>query len=167
MLPEITTVSAQLTLNTNMFNNVLKDIDDKKACTQIAEHVNHLTWIAGHLVNNRYFLASQLGAQKEFAYMQTFTDFNAPPPHNRALAPSVNYPAIDSLSANWQEISPLLLDGLNNVTAEKMAEKFAFRLPTGDDFAALLSFFASHEAYHIGQMSTIRRFLGLGPMAFV
>jgi len=166
MLPQLESLVMQFELNTRLFNNVLKEVDETKATTIIAEHVNHLTWIAGHLTINRYFLASQFGVQKEFPYVQTFSDPTAPPPHNRALAPSVEYPPIAELITLWNNISPLLVDGIKNIPAEKLEEKFAFRLPTGDSFYALLSFIVSHEAYHIGQMSTIRRFLGLGPMAF-
>jgi len=167
MVASITPVIAQLKLNTNLFNNVLKGVDDSLACKQIAGQVNHLTWIAGHLVNNRYFLASQLGIVKEFEYKDTFTDFTAPPPFNRALSASVEYPAISTLSAKWAEISPLLVDAVAGVTEEKMAEPFFIQLPTGNTMEALFSFFTSHEAYHVGQMSTIRRYLGLGPMDFV
>lgn len=166
MLPQLESLALQFNLNARLFNNVLKDIDEAKACTIIGDDINHLTWIAGHLAGNRYFLASQLGVQKEFPYMQAFVDPAAPPPHNRALAPTVDYPPLSDLVALWNDISPLLADAVKAAPAEKLEEKFAFRLPTGDSFYALLSFFVSHEAYHIGQMSTIRRFLGLGPMAF-
>lgn len=166
MLPQLESLAIQFELNTRLFNNVLKDVDEAKASTIIAEHVNHLTWIAGHLTINRYFLASQFGVQKEFPYTQTFSDPTAPPPYNRALTPAVEYPPIDTLTGLWNNISPLLVEGVKAAPAEKLAEKFAFRLPTGDSFYALLSFFVSHEAYHIGQMSTIRRFLGLGAMSF-
>lgn len=164
MVALVKPVIAQLKMNTSIFNGVLKDVNDSLACKQIAEHINHLTWIAGHLLNNRYFFASQLGLDKEFEYKDAFTDFTAPPPFNRAISPLVNYPAIDSLSAKWNEISPLMIDAAAGVTEEKMAEPFFIQLPTGNNMEALFSFFAIHEAYHIGQMSTIRRYLGLGPI---
>jgi len=162
MVASVKPVIAQLKMNTNILNGVLKNIDDSLACKQIAEHINHLTWIAGHLVNNRYFFASQLGVTKDFEYTNTFTDFTAPPPFTRALSPSVEYPSISALSARWNEISPLMIDAVAAVTEEKLAEPFFIQLPTGNTMEALLSFFAIHEAYHVGQMSTIRRYLGLG-----
>lgn len=164
MVASVKPVIAQLKMNTNIFNGVLKGVDDNLACKQIAEHINHLTWIAGHLVNTRYFFASQLGVANEFEYKDTFTDFAAPPPFNRALSPLVDYPSIIALSTMWNEIAPLMIEAAAAVTEEKLAEPFFIQLPTGNNMEALFSFFVIHEAYHIGQMSTIRRYLGLGPI---
>jgi uncharacterized damage-inducible protein DinB len=157
-------VLQQFTLNTKLFNNVLQDIPDDAGSEQMNEHVNHLQWIAGHLVNARY--APFFGLNLSFPYYELYTDLTQPPPHNRKIDPSLVYPSLSELKKYWNEISPPFLEALSKLNEEQLATDIPFGVPTGKNFLALLNFIASHESYHIGQMSIIRKYLGKSAMSY-
>ncbi len=166
-MPSILPVTKQLILHTKLFNNVLDGITDDEALQQINSHTNHLKWIAGHLTNIRFNITAMAGVQKAFPYHDLYVDMTQPPPHNRKLDASLPYPAMAELKALWSEISPIFTDAIANLSAEQLAMKMPFAVPTGDTFEGAISFIGSHEAYHIGQMSIIRRFVGQSAMSYM
>jgi len=58
-----------------------------------------------------------------------------------------------------------MLGQLNGITEEQVEAKAPFSLPIGgDSMLSVYGFVAAHEAYHIGQMSMLRKQLGHPPM---
>ncbi|HWB26004.1 MAG TPA: DinB family protein [Chitinophagaceae bacterium] len=161
-----TAVNQQFMLHTKLFNNVLSGITDEQAEVQLTEHINHLRWIAGHLTNIRYNVSTMMGVQKPFPFHDLYVDMTQPPPHNRKLDTALQYPTLSELKTCWDEISPIFTGAISNLSAEQLAMPLPFRVPTGDTFFDALNFMGSHEAYHIGQMSIIRRHLGLDAMSY-
>jgi len=159
-------VVKQFELQTRLFNNVLEDIEDIKGSKRLSEHVNHLQWIAGHLTNSRYGLAAGLGIKAMFPYKEQYTDPSQPPPHNRPLSASVKYPSLTDIKKSWNDLAATFTGKLSGLKDEQLASGIPFPVPTGKTYQDLLSFIASHESYHIGQMSIIRKYLGLSAMSY-
>jgi uncharacterized damage-inducible protein DinB len=165
-MSSIQPVIKQFDLQTRLFNNVLEGIEDIKGSKRLSEHVNHLQWIAGHLTNSRYHLASGLGIKASFPYEDQYTDPSEPPPYNRAISASVKYPSLTEIKKSWNELAATFTEKISGLSEEHLASAIPFPVPTGKTFQDLLSFIASHESYHIGQMSIIRKSLGLSAMSY-
>jgi DinB superfamily len=165
-MSSIQPVIKQFELQTRLFNNVLEGIEDIKGSKRLSDQVNHLQWIAGHLTNSRYHLAPGLGIKASFPYEDQYTDPSEPPPYNRAISASVKYPSLTEIKKSWNELAATFTEKISGLSEEHLASAIPFPVPTGKTFQDLLSFIASHESYHIGQMSIIRKSLGLSAMSY-
>jgi hypothetical protein len=159
-------VTKQFILHTKLFNNVLEGIEDRKGSDRLSDYVNHLQWISGHLTNSRYHLAPLLGLIGHFPYAEVYTDLSQPPPHNRAIDPSVKYPSLTEIKKSWNEYAAGFADKISALNSEQLEAETPVNVPTGNTLSDLLSFISSHESYHIGQMSIIRKSLGLPAMSY-
>ncbi|HEY2648620.1 MAG TPA: DinB family protein [Puia sp.] len=165
-MSSIQSIAKQFALQSRLFNNVLEGIEDIKGSKRLSDHVNHLQWIAGHLTNSRYALAPGLGIPGSFPFKDLYTDPTQPPPHNRALSESIRYPPLTEIIKSWNELAPAFTEKISGLPDEQLGTAIPFPVPTGKTFEDLLSFIASHESYHIGQMSLIRKYLGLDAMSY-
>lgn len=165
-MSSIQPVIRQFDLQTRLFNNVLEGIEDVKGSKRLNDHVNHLQWIAGHLTNSRYGIASGLGIKAGFPYKEQYSDPSEPPPYNRAISATVKYPSLTEIKKSWNDLAVTFTEKISGLSDEQLASGIPFPVPTGKTFQDLLSFIASHESYHIGQMSIIRKSLGLSAMSY-
>lgn len=165
-MSSIQPVTKQFILQTRLFNNVLEGIEDRKGSDRLSDYVNHLQWISGHLTNSRYHLGPALGLSGHFPYEEVYTDLSQPPPHNRAVDPSIIYPSLTEIKKSWNEFAPGFAEKISGLTNEQLETETPARVPTGKTMSDLLAFIASHESYHIGQMSIIRKSLGLPAMSY-
>jgi hypothetical protein len=165
-MSSIQPVIKQFELQTRLFNNVLEGIEDVKGSERLSDQVNHLQWIAGHLTNSRYGLAPGLGIRVSFPYKEQYSDPSEPPPHNRTISAAVKYPSLTEIKKSWNELATQFTEKISGLSDEQLASGISFPVPTGKTFQDLLSFIASHESYHIGQMSIIRKYLGLSAMSY-
>ena len=75
------------------------------------------------------------------------------------------YPQPEELVAKWEEISEVLLDRLNALTEEDLAAPPTARVPSTDaTLRGAIGYFSLHEAYHVGQMGYVRKWLGKTPI---
>ncbi|HLA57972.1 MAG TPA: DinB family protein [Puia sp.] len=165
-MSSIQPVVKQFELQTRLFNNVLEGIEDVKGSERLSDHVNHLQWIAGHLTNSRYGLAPGLGIQASFPFKEQYTDPSEKPPYNRTISASVKYPSLTEIKKSWNDLATQFTEKVSGLSDEQLASSIPFPVPTGKTFRDLLSFITSHESYHIGQMSIIRKYLGLSAMSY-
>jgi hypothetical protein len=165
-MSSIQPVSKQFALHSKLFNNVLEGIEDIKGSKRLSERVNHLQWIAGHVTNSRYRFTAPLGLEMSFPYADCYNDFTQPPPFNRIIDSSVKYPSLTEIKKYWNELAPVFVERISGLTAVQLESESAIAVPTGKSLLDLFSFIASHESYHIGQMSIIRKYLGLSAMSY-
>jgi uncharacterized damage-inducible protein DinB len=165
-MSSIQPISKQFALQTKLFNNVLEGIGDNQGSERLSEYVNHLQWIAGHLANSRYRFAPMLGLQTVFPYAEKYTDPSAPPPHNRAIDTSIKYPALHEIKKSWNDLAAGFVEKISGLSSGQLETETPITVPTGKTMSDLLAFLSSHESYHIGQMSIIRKNLGLSAMSY-
>ena len=103
----IKTLSGQFALHNRLFNNVLEDIEDPKGAVQMNDEVNHLQWIAGHLTNARYGVGFVIGLNIPFPYVDLYRDPTKPPPSNRTIDKSLNYPSLTEIKKYWNDFSSI------------------------------------------------------------
>jgi DinB family protein len=166
-MSSIQIIAKQFALHNRLFNNVLEGIADSKGNERLSDAVNHLQWIGGHLANSRYNFVPVLGITESFPYKELYTDPSQPPPNNRAIDESVNYPSLSETLKYWNILAVPFVDNIEKLSDAQLAGELPFGTPIGDKtLLGLLGFLASHESYHIGQMSIIRKYLGLSAMSY-
>ncbi len=166
-MSSIQIIAKQFALQTRLFNNVLEGVEESQGAKRMSEHVNHLQWIAGHLTNARYNYAPIIGLSEIFPYKELYMDPTVPPPNNRAIDASINYPTLGEILKYWNFYSPAFVEAISKLSDAQIAVELPFGTPIGDkSMIGFLGFLVSHESYHIGQMSLIRKYLGLDAMSY-
>jgi hypothetical protein len=83
------------------------------------------------------------------------------------IDPKIKYPSLSKISELWNVLAPSFVNALSKVSDEQAAAVMPFGTPINDDsFIGFFGFLISHESYHIGQMSLVRKYLGLSAMSY-
>ena len=151
-------------MHTQTFENVLTGVTEEDARERINGTTNHIIWMVGNLVNNRFWLAAMLGEDRQDPHEELFKD-------SRALDESLSYPTLATLKNEWHSISPLLYEKLLSVQDEALNES----LETGmgipfirENRMNAIGMCIGREDYLFGQIGLMRRILGYKgtPMKF-
>src|ERR1044071_6907038 len=93
-------------LNTRLFNNTLAGVTEEQSSERISSHSNSFKWIATHTVWARYNTLMFLGNPVPNPYPGLFENFK---PYDTAD----KYPTLEELKKQWENVSALLNDTLN------------------------------------------------------
>jgi uncharacterized damage-inducible protein DinB len=130
-------------------------IDQEDSLVAAAQGGNCMNWVLGHIVSTRNGLLSVLG--KEAAWTSEKADR-----YGRGTEPiqdGKEAAALDELLTVFNASQETILKGLAEIPAERFAEPAPFS-PTGKEdetVGSLVAALAFHEAYHAGQLGTLRR----------
>jgi hypothetical protein len=156
---ETTTVSNRMLslltlydMHSSFFTKALDGVSDDKAHDRLNTKANHIAWLTGSLVQQRYELAVMLGIEKKQASNELFAN-------NKGIEDGVSYPPLESFKKDWGTITPELRGALINVTDEKLDGKIDMG-GMAMSFYELVSFIIYREANCIGQLALWRRLLG-------
>lgn len=158
----------QFELGTRLYCNVLDNVSEEDASVRIHDTSNHLKWIAGHLLTIRNRNAIRIGAAVQpFVHADKYAVNGMPPPNARALDVAIAYPSIGEIRDEWSACSGPFVAAVDALSDEQLRTEASFSTPIGGKTTLEnLAFMAYHEAFHIGQMSIIRKSIGLTPMSF-
>jgi uncharacterized damage-inducible protein DinB len=140
---------------------LLEDIPEDKLCHAPSPGANHACWVMGHMVTtDDYFLATVGGKSPNVpeGWRELFA-MGSKPSANRA-----DYPSTDELKSAMSDRREALLLWFKSMDAATQAEPL-----TGDltgfapNKAGIMFTLAWHEGLHTGQVSSIRRSLGMPP----
>jgi hypothetical protein len=141
-------------VNTQLLERALDGLDEQALRRRPAQGMNPPLWIAGHVTSVRFSLCAMLGEPRENPFGKAF--FRGSALDVEAL------PEVEVVRRTWSEVSGLLLERLEQATAEQLdapaPKKFAIEDPT---VRGSLTFLCWHEGYHIGQLSLLRKWQGL------
>ena len=162
----IENIIRQYTLLTDWFLSALEGINDQDGRKKIADNSNSLEWIAGHLLTGRYRNIIRLQVQIEpYKYINKFIDQTIPPPNAIKFDKRTAYPSLTDSREEWTYYGKIFLDRLNELDEDLLKNEIPFNvLSGGNKVEDALTFMVMHEAYHIGQMSIIRKALGYSAM---
>lgn len=139
-------------MHTSFYPKAILGITTRDAHNRLNTKANHVSWIAGSLVEERYQLANMLGIPGNQAAHELFAN-------HQGISENITYPPLDEFNKDWDKISPLLRDALIKVTDEKLNELIDMG-PIKMTCYELLSFMIYREANCIGQIALWRRLLG-------
>lgn len=147
-------------IQSDYFIRALEDFPEEKAQNRLGTKANHVAWLAGSLVEQRYDMAKTFGVDATSAAHELFKD-------NQGIKDDVHYPTLQSFREDWQRISPLLRSALMNVTDANLDESFDMMPGMRMTYFDLTSFVIYREANCIGQIALWRRLLGLPAMRYM
>lgn len=161
MSNSVAALKAQFDLHTRLFNNVLESVSDTESNARNSEHVNHMKWVAGHLLNTRLdTIAKMTGSSPDTSYGTQFG-------RGVALDPYATYPPIEEITTKWNAASSTIGNNFDYIPEEVLASEAPVKTPVADEtMRGLLAFLVSHEAYHIGQLSILRKLVGKDAMSY-
>ena len=146
-------------MHNQFFDSVLDGISDEDATNRLNTKANHVAWLAGSLVQERYELANLLGLDLRSASHELFKD-------HKGIQENATYPSLESFKKDWKEISPLLKSQLLKATdteLDKVLEFPGMSFPLYD----MITFQMYREANCIGQIALWRRLLGYDAMKYM
>lgn len=140
--------------HTKLYKNSIVGIPDENAQNRLGTKANHISWIAGSVVQGRFVLASFLGVDAQQTSNDLFKD-------HKGIQDNVAYPSLDEYRKDWDLISPVLREALVNVNEEKLKSPDPWNMPGGPYtlFDTIIAC-TDRESYCIGQLGLWRRLLG-------
>lgn len=155
---------AQFDLLNHWFNNSLDGISDSESNQRIDPQMNHIKYLAGHLVNAQYGIADLSGAKIEHKWDELFAGLSK----TKAMD-NFDYPEIDEIKNEWNRIFQQIRQNLEKLTTADLEEEIPGSFLAGSGIfdgskGDLWAFMNEHQMYHIGQISILRRALGKAPM---
>ena len=141
------------TLHTRLFKNCFADVSETTANQKANETTNAMLITATHIVGSRFYIAKLLG--------------------NEATNPldeiknSEKSLTVQQVQDAWQEAHSVVISGLKTVSGETLDKDTGVRFPIENtSLLHTLAFLLHHEAYHIGQLSQLRRYFGYDAMSY-
>ena len=147
-------------MHTEYFGKVIDGISDKDAQNRLNTKANHVAWLTGSLVQERYEIAKALGIDRKQAAYELFKD-------HKGIQDNVTYPSLPEFRKDWDAISPLLRTALVNVSDAKLDSSFEMMPGETMTYFDLIAFMMYREANCIGQMALWRRLLGYDAMKYM
>ena len=159
---------AQYDLHNVLYNNVIADISDEESNKSIADPMNSVKWLAGHLAWAQLNLAKISGVAVDFQWRDRFHTKQGATPEDLSAPPS-ELPTLAEIRDNWNEMGPVIRAGLENLPDEALNTEIPVKHPIApfdNTLAGLWAFINHHQAYTIGQIGILRRGLGKEAMAY-
>lgn len=151
-------VAHQFRDTTQLYARALNGVGYDALLTRPGIRSNPLLWVAGHLVQQRTRLLGALGPERQTPWDDLFGT-------GSMIGDFRRYPSVGELDAVWRSATEELMRRLETVTPAILGTPSPQWLRTQDGTVlGALAFAAMHEAYHIGQMGFLRKWLGLDPI---
>ena len=145
-------------MHTDFYVKVLDGISDDAANSRLDTQANHIAWLAGSMLQERFELADWLGTSIKHQHHEWFRD-------HQGIKDGQKYPPLADFVEDWKRISPVLRKILLNLSSEKVDSLFEMEGMKMTHFE-LLSFDIYREANIIGQLVLWRRLLGYPAMKY-
>jgi hypothetical protein len=147
-------------MHTKFFMSALEGISDRDAHSRLNTKANHIAWITGSLVQERFETGKAIGIDRKQMADKLFEN-------NKGIQDGVEYPPLSQFKADWQSITPVLRDALVNVNDEKLDATFEMMPGMRMTYFELIAFIIYREANCIGQIALWRRLLGYEAMKYM
>lgn len=146
-------------MHTTYYNNAIEGITDEDAHERLRTKANHIAWLAGSLVQERFELANIFGLAMKSAADELFKD-------HKGIQEAEIYPPLTDYKNDWEKISPLLREKLVTATDEQLDKILTYPDMSFSVFE-MTSFDIYREANCIGQIALWRRLLGYEPIKYM
>ena len=149
-------------MQTTYFINALEGISDKDAQVRLNTKANHVAWLSGSLVQERYELAGALSKPNKSLKQKAHELFS----DHKGIQDGITYPSLAEFKKDWKTISPVLRKAMVNASDAQLDGPF--EMP-GESMTLfdLIAFITYREANCIGQIALWRRLLGYDAMKYM
>jgi hypothetical protein len=156
-------VAAKVAGNLHFADKLLRDVAKgwpaDQAAWQATPHDNHLLWTFGHLASANNWFASMIdgqpvGGRKDWEQHFTF--------QSKPVNDASKYPALHDVQAEYDRSLQRLSRAISSLNPAELANPPASdAMGMGQDKADIAMRAAWHIGWHTGQLSTVRRAMGL------
>ncbi len=145
-------------LQTLYFERALDGIPEDAMHNRLNTKANHMAWLAGALVAQRYNMASEIRPDLKQTKSELFENF-------QGIQDDAKYPTNAEYLKDWKTISPFAREGVAKMDDKKLDSDFDMGGMTMKWFE-LISFTIYREASMIGQLALWRRLLNYPAMKY-
>jgi hypothetical protein len=147
-------------IGTGLYLKALHGLDRAALITRAGPRSNPIIWMAGHLVQFRCRVSSVVGAPMDVPWGALFATG-----HVVTVDDADQYPPIEEVTDIWRDVSARIFDRFAALSERELSAPPPLRVATPDGtIRGALALFGFHEAYHIGQMGYMRKWLGESPL---
>lgn len=154
----------QFILHHRLFINVLDGFTDEETNRRPFgnANINHIKYLAGHLLNSQYGLAMIAGLEPEVKWNELFAVMG-----QSEAKDDISYPSIEEIKEEWNRLFRPVQEGLGSLDTEELVSAPPAPFDqVAESVGELWSFINHHVAYHIGQIGILRKVFGKGPMSY-
>ena len=149
-------ISGMFRFNTDIISKAIDGVRNEDWFRAPGDDSNHLMWLLGHVVVHRGLVLKTMGGEWESSWAPLFT-------RGSERVDDAEYPSVDEIREAWNQISEQLKTALREAPEDVLTKASAEGMPSFDkQVGGTVAFLAFHDAYHTGQMSFLRKWLGYG-----
>lgn len=153
MRPEMKSIISIYKTNSTLLTNSFAKVTEVDSLKRPNKRTNSMIFIALHVLDARCFILTQIG-------LKTKNPFGKYVDWAKTIDEIITYPKLKKVLSEWKRIDRILVEELNGINSRKLNSDQQFEFPGGKKNINMLAFLAEHEAYHVGQISFIRKYLG-------
>lgn len=145
-------------MQTSFLGRVLEGVSEADMSNRLNTKANHMAWLAGALVAQRFLMASETGHAVQQTGADLFKD-------NKGIQDGAKYPAAAEYLQDWEKITPHARKALAEIDDEKLDSEMdmgGMKMTWFD----LITFTVYREASIIGQLALWRRLLDYPAMRY-
>jgi len=146
-------------VNSYLLINSFKDVTEELSLKRPNKRTNSMMFLLLHTIDARYFLLKELGEKiknpfgKYVDWANTIDDIK-------------KFPKLKKVLAEWKKTDIIFQTKLSRLSQKKIDADTTMEFPGGKKTLTMIAFLAEHEAYHVGQLAFVRKFLGLKAVTF-
>lgn len=139
--------------NSKLLINSFAKVTEADSLKRPNRKTNSMIFIALHILDARCFILTQIGCDTKNPFAG-YVDWA------KTIDEIKVYPKLKKVLSEWKRIDRVFMEELCRVNSRKLNSDQQFEFPGGKKIINMLAFLAEHEAYHVGQISFIRKYLG-------
>lgn len=139
--------------NSKLFINSFAKVTEADSLKRPNRKTNSMIFIALHILDARCFILTQIGKPTKNPFAK-YVDWA------KTIEEIKAYPKLKKILSEWKRIDRIFIEELSSINSRKLNSNQQFEFPGGKKIINMLAFLAEHEAYHVGQISFIRKYLG-------
>ncbi len=149
-----TVIIETMQTNNYLITKALEGLSDDHFFSRPNETTNPIQFLLGHLTHYRYQVCQLLGDDLVYPFADLYA-------MGKQVQDNSTYPSADEIKAEWEKVSKSLQSLLEKADDSSLAKETPKKNPIGEQNAmGTLQFLMFHEAYHLGQISIVRRYFG-------
>jgi hypothetical protein len=153
---QIAHAAASFRQTAELFERSINGLTTEEWTHRPNETSNAMIWVAGHIVWSRSRALEFLGTQWSRPWLPLFA-------RGSKVVDPIEYPPADEIVLAWKDVKASLCTAMEDVSEGALSAPGPEKVPSFDGkLSGLVSFFAFHETYHVGQACYLRRWLGHG-----
>lgn len=146
------------------FHNSLDGFTDRETNQRLNKNMNHVKYLAGHLLNAQYGIGKAVAAKFERKWDDLFAGLS-----KTRAQDNFPYPNISEIVSEWDKLYTAIRSHLASLSDDALSREMpgggmgksgVFDSSIGD----YIAFLNLHQMYHIGQIGILRRGFGKEPM---